>query len=101
MSEPKCLATRAVIASRSRGDDLGGALLPAEDAVGEGAVEAGRGEGGEDGVEVDLAGAHRGVLVHAHRGAGRVDDVAQAAGRGVVEGVGEVDVGDPGTGARR
>src|SRR5919199_1207023 len=74
--------------------DLFGLLLPAEHAGGDDAVEPDRGERGEDLVEVDLAAAHLGVLVHADGRARRVDDVAQPARRGVVEGVGQVHVGE-------
>src|SRR5918998_4219265 len=51
------------------------------------------GEGGEGLVEVDVAAADLGVLVDADGVAGRVGDVPQAVGGGVVHGVGHVHVG--------
>src|SRR6478735_1283152 len=67
------------------------AVLPGEDAGGDDAVEADALEGGEELGEVDLALPDVEVLVHGDLGAGRVDDVAQPGGGGVVVGVGDVD----------
>jgi hypothetical protein len=72
---------------------LASPLLPREDAHGRDAIEVELGEGAEEDVPVHLALSDVEVLVHARGRAGRVHDVAQARGRPVVEGVGDVHVG--------
>lgn len=71
-----------------------GSFFPCEDTGREGAVEAVRTQFAEELVEVDLALSDVEVLVDPGRRAGRVQDVAVTGGRGVVQGVGEVDVGE-------
>jgi hypothetical protein len=71
-----------------------GPLLPREDAGRQRAVEAVRVQFAEEFAEVDLALADVEVLVDPGRGAGRIEDVAVARVGRVVEGVGEVDMGE-------
>src|SRR5215831_19018305 len=71
---------------------LAGSFLPGEDAHGGDAVEVHLGEGAEEDVPVHLALTDVQVLVDPGGRTGRVDDVAQAGGGAVVEGIGDVHV---------
>jgi hypothetical protein len=73
---------------------LAGSFLPGEDAHGGDAVEVHLGQGAEEDVPVDLPLPDVQVLVDPGRRAGRVHDVAQAGGGAMVEGVGDVQVGE-------
>ena len=69
-------------------------LLPGEHAAGQDAVEADPSERAEAGLPVHLALTDVEVLVDAGGGARRVDDVAVARRRAMVQDVGDVDLGE-------
>src|SRR6185312_9687316 len=73
---------------------LAGSFLPGEDAHGGDAVEVHLGEGPEEDVPVHLALTDVQVLVDAGGRTGRVDDVPQPGGGAVVEGIGDVQMGE-------
>src|SRR6266536_3017671 len=77
---------------------LASPLLPREDADGGDAVELQLRQRPEERVPVDFALAEVEGRVDPGRRARRVDDVAQPRGRAVVEGVGDVQVGQQGPG---
>ena len=81
------------ICSRLWTDDSAGPLLPGEDADRDDTVEGDLRQGAEELVPVDFALPDVEMLVDPGGRAGRVDDVAQPGGRAVVEGVGDVQVG--------